>query len=87
MYQLIVESLIGIRLDVDQLRFSPCLPAGWDQIVVRYRFHETVYRCLIRATGSACGIRSVRVDGVDQPERTVRLVNDHRRHEVEVEIG
>ena len=87
MYQLIVESLIGIRLDVDQLRFSPCLPAGWKGLSIRYRFHETVYQCQIRATGSACGIRSVMVDGVEQPERSVRLVNDHREHAVEVEIG
>lgn len=87
MYQLLVESLVGIRLDVDQLRFSPCLPDGWDQMVVRYRFHETIYRCRIRATGSACGIRSIRLDGIDQVDRTVRLVNDHRQHEVEVEIG
>ena len=87
MYQLLVESLIGVRLDVDHLRFSPCLPAGWERMVINYRFHETVYRCLIRATGTACGIRSVTVDGVEQPERTVKLVNDHRQHEVEVEIG
>ena len=87
MYQLLVESLIGVRLDVDHLRFSPCLPAGWERMVINYRFHETVYRCLIRATGTACGIRSVTVDGVEQPERTVKLVNNHRQHEVEVEIG
>jgi len=60
---------------------------GWTRLVVRYRFRETVYRCTIRATGEACGIRSIRVDGVEQPDRTVRLANDHRTHEVEVEIG
>lgn len=87
MYQLLIESLIGLRFDVDLLRFAPCLPVGWTRLVVRYRFRETVYRCTIRATGEACGIRSIRVDGVEQPDRTVRLANDHRTHEVEVEIG
>ncbi len=87
MYQLLIESLIGLRFDVDLLRFSPCLPAGWERFVIRYRFRETVYLCTIRATGTACGIRSVRVDGVEQPDRTVRLVNDHQPHAVEVEIG
>ena len=29
MYRLITESLLGLRLDVDKLRFAPCLPAGW----------------------------------------------------------
>ena len=29
MYRLIVESLLGLRLEVDKLRFAPCLPADW----------------------------------------------------------
>src|SRR5476649_2683856 len=28
MYRLITESLLGVRLDVDKLRFAPCLPPG-----------------------------------------------------------
>ena len=30
MYRLITESLLGLRLEVDQLHFEPCLPAGWE---------------------------------------------------------
>src|SRR5208282_5153853 len=29
MYRLIVESLLGLRLDVDKLHFAPCLPDNW----------------------------------------------------------
>ena len=29
MYRLITESLLGLHLEVDQLRFAPCLPADW----------------------------------------------------------
>lgn len=86
-YQLLLESLIGLRFDVDTLRFSPCLPPGWDRFVIRYRFRETVYRCTIRSTTLACGVRSVTVDGVDQPDHAVHLVNDQREHEVEVVLG
>ena len=32
MYRLIVESLLGLRLEVDRLRFAPCLPADWKAI-------------------------------------------------------
>jgi cellobiose phosphorylase len=87
MYQLLLESLIGVRFDVDVLRFAPCLPPGWDQFELRYRYRETVYVCTIHATGHACGVRSVKVDGVQQPDQAVRLVNDRRTHEVEVELG
>ena len=39
MYRLIIESLLGLRLQVDKLRFTPCLPpdAGWRGAVVRLR--------------------------------------------------
>ena len=29
MYRLITESLLGIHLETDRLRFAPCLPAEW----------------------------------------------------------
>jgi cyclic beta-1,2-glucan synthetase len=86
-YQLLLESLIGLRFDVDTLRFSPCLPPGWDRLVLRYRFKETVYHCTVRSSTLACGVRSVVVDGIEQPDHAVHLVNDQRPHEVEVELG
>ena len=86
-YQLLLESLIGLRFDVDTLRFAPCLPPGWDRFVLRYRFKETVYRCAVRSSTLACGVRSVVVDGIEQHDKAVHLVNDQRPHEVEVELG
>ena len=86
-YQLLVESLIGVRFDADTLRFAPCPPPGWDRFTLRYRFRETVYRCTITASGTGCGVRSVVVDGVEQPDRAVHLVNDLREHEVAVQLG
>jgi cyclic beta-1,2-glucan synthetase len=39
MYRLIVESLLGLRLEVDKLHVAPCLPAHWPG----YKVHrETV---------------------------------------------
>ena len=32
MYRLIVESLLGLKREVDQLRFAPCLPVDWDSV-------------------------------------------------------
>ena len=87
LYQLLLESLIGLRFDVDTLRFSPCLPPGWDRFVLRYRFKETVYRCTLTTKAMACGVRSVVVDGVEQPDKAVHLVNDQQEHEVVVELG
>jgi cellobiose phosphorylase len=84
MYRLIVESLLGLRLRADTLRFAPCLPADWPRVEVIYRYRETVYRIAIVQTPSADAGIIVMVDGVRQPDRTVPLVNDHKVHTVEV---
>ena len=41
MYRLIVESLLGLRLEGDKLRLAPCLPASWPGFKLRYRYGDT----------------------------------------------
>jgi len=40
-YRLIVESLLGLRLEVDKLHFAPCFPANWSGFKVHYRFRDS----------------------------------------------
>jgi cellobiose phosphorylase len=89
MYRLIVESLLGLRLEVDRLHLAPCLPAHWGGLKIHYRFRETVYHIAIAqpptgASGGERGEMRVTVDGVEQDDRVIPLVDDHREHTVEV---
>ena len=87
MYRLITESLLGLRLDVDKLRFQPCLPADWPEIKVHYRYRETFYHITIRNTGPGAAVKRVVLDGAEQADAAVPLVDDRVDHNVEVEIG
>ena len=42
MYRLIVESLLGLRLEVDTLHITPCLPASWKGFTLHYRYREVI---------------------------------------------
>ncbi len=84
-YRLILESLLGLRLETDKLRFEPCLPREWDMFTVHYRYRETIYHIAVRQTLDSGG-GSVMVDGVPQIEKTIPLVDDRLEHEVEVKI-
>mgnify|MGYP001600950853 CR=1 FL=1 len=90
MYRLIVESLLGLRLEADKLRFEPCLPADWETYTVHYRYRETLYHITVRQTPAAnnkmIGETSVTVDGVEQPDKTIPLIDDRHEHSVEVKI-
>ena len=86
MYRLVVESLLGLTLMVDddgaRLLIRPCLPVAWKGYHVDYRFRETTYRIDIDSTGGAAP--SVTVDGERQPGGSIALVDDGRAHAVRV---
>jgi len=83
MYRLIVESLLGLRLEGESLRFTPCLPEEWEGYKLHYRYRETVYHIAILPLREA-GQGSVTVDGIKQASLAIPLVDDRRDHTVEV---
>ena len=86
LYRLIVESLLGLRLDVDRLRVVPCLPADWKAFTVHYRYRETVYHIAVVQTRVGAGGTRLAVDGVEQADGAIHLVDDRREHSVELKI-
>jgi cyclic beta-1,2-glucan synthetase len=90
MYRLILESLLGLRLEIDKLRFMPCLPRDWEAFKVHYRYRETLYHISVRhitvfQPGDG-NVASVIVDGVEQPDNSITLLDDRQEHSVEVRI-
>jgi len=90
LYRLIVESLLGLRLDVDKLRFKPCLPAHWRSFKLHYRYRRTTYHILVTqrpAPGEEdAGQVTVTVDGMPRRDEAVPLINDRIDHTVEVSV-
>jgi cellobiose phosphorylase len=85
-YRLIVESLLGLKLEVDRLSFTPCLPADWKTFKVHYRYRETVYHITVLQTRAEKDEITVTVDGVERDDEAIPLVDDRRDHMVEVRI-
>ncbi len=87
MYRLVVESLLGLRLEVDKLRLEPCLPEDWPSYKIHYRYRETVHHITVTQTRAGGSVTRVTIDGADQPDKTIQLADDRHEHFVEVEIG
>jgi len=85
MYQLLTESLLGIRLEVDHLRIEPRIPASWPGLEVHYRHRETVYH--IRVTNLGGTVSRVHCDGIEQKTKLIPLRDDRQDHRVEIELG
>ncbi|MDB5298625.1 MAG: glycosyltransferase 36, partial [Phycisphaerales bacterium] len=86
MYRLITESLLGLYLEVDKLRFAPCIPKSWPSFKVHYRYRETFFHITLR-NGGGMNVTRVIVDGAEQPGNMLTLVDDRNEHNVEVDLG
>jgi cellobiose phosphorylase len=85
MYRLIVESLLGLRVEGDRLWLQPLLRAGWTGFELSYRYRQTMYRIEVRASGATGGSTRVVLDGTLQPDG-LKLVDDGIEHRVMVEV-
>ncbi|MGE5095424.1 MAG: GH36-type glycosyl hydrolase domain-containing protein, partial [Betaproteobacteria bacterium] len=87
MYRLILESLLGVRREGDRLRIEPCLPPGHQGFRLRYRHGQSAYRIAV-ARATAKGERTrLSVDGIEQPDGTIHLVDDGREHEAALTLA
>ncbi len=85
MYRLIVESLLGLRIDGgERLRLEPVIPEDWNGFEIRYRHRETPYRIRVRVV-EADADPALRIDGIASSDEAVTLVDDRREHEIQLD--
>jgi cellobiose phosphorylase len=83
MYRLIVESLLGLRMEAGKLRFAPVLPPAWEGFTMEYRHRNTLYRIDLRQRDAGTP-STVSLDGMAQADGFIPLVDDGVEHSVEL---
>jgi cellobiose phosphorylase len=86
MYRLILESFLGLRLEVNKLFIEPCFPADWKGFKVRYRYRETIYHIHVARVSVGNNQKIITVDGVKQEHKAIVLIDDQQEHRVEAQI-
>lgn len=89
LYQLIVESLLGLNRQGNYLRITPCLCPDWKSYRINYRFGTTQYPIVVTQKFISQGlpVSTIRLDGVEVGELGIPLQDDHQIHQVEVSIS
>ena len=85
MYQLILESFIGLKREGNTIQFNPCIPAEWKSFKVRYQFEETVYLITIIQEAEKEVTEKV-VDGEIKTTQIIQLINDVKEHSVTITV-
>ncbi|MDD5394150.1 MAG: glucoamylase family protein [Thiothrix sp.] len=86
LYRLLTESLLGLRREGDSLYFEPCLPAGWASFKLRYRYQETFYHIVISQLSHDENVVMLTLDGIEQTNGRIPLLNDREDHHVKIKI-
>jgi cellobiose phosphorylase len=84
-FRFMLETLLGLRLEVDKLSFTPLLPPERNDCKVHYRYRETLYHVTLRKAAQGEAPRVV-ADGAEQADGRVTLVDDRHDHQVEVVV-
>ena len=88
MYQLIIESFIGLRKEGTSLKFEPCIPAEWQNLQVTYRFENTQYLIQFnQAVGKGESTMKVTLDDSPLEDGIIPLVNDGNEHRVIIDLS
>jgi cyclic beta-1,2-glucan synthetase len=87
MYRLILESLLGLRLEVDKLFIAPCLPADWGELKIKYRYRETYYLITIIQKHEDQKSLRIIIDGKVISNSSIHLIDDQGEHSAEVIIS
>ena len=84
MYRLIVESLLGLRMDSGHLCFKPVLPTDWEGFSMRYRYRQTWYQIDVTQIAADASSR-LRLDGELLADGRVLLINDGQEHRIQLQ--
>ena len=88
MYRLILETLLGVELAVDELHFTPRIPLEWKSFKLDYRYRETVYHITCTNVSGTWKVPpKIFLEGNEQPGAAIKLVDDRQEHLVEVRFG
>ncbi|HSI38611.1 MAG TPA: glucoamylase family protein [Methylotenera sp.] len=80
MYRLTVETLLGIYLENDHLRISPCIPSHWQSYKIHYRYRDTLYHISINC-------KAEQSDFMPKSEYLIPIVDDRQEHHVEINLN
>lgn len=84
MYQLMFESLLGIKTEDGFLKLNPCPHQDWAEYRIHYRYRESLYHVHFALSRDSQAEPAVSLDNKPLNGLAVPLVDDTAEHEVKV---
>ena len=88
LYRVWIEDVLGFKLQDDRLTINPTISSDWPKFTITYRYRQTTYEILVENPDRVChGVSRVSLDGQNQSDGSVTLVDDGGQHLIVVGLG
>lgn len=87
-YKAGIEYILGLKIDKGNLTILPCIPNGWNEYIIRYEYKTSIYNIKVKniSKDGKNDVKKFKVDGKEIDEKSIKLIDNGRRYEVEVEL-
>lgn len=87
-YKAGIEYILGLKILDGVLSISPCIPKEWEEYKIRYEYKSNVYNINVKnvTRSGKNDVISFKVNGEEIPEKELKLIDNGRIYEIEVEI-
>ncbi len=91
MYRVILESLLGFRVQGSDLVLNPCIPRGWPAFEITFQHRSARYEITVdNPLGVSGGVLAIKVDGkvlTTNKKAPVQLFDDSATHKIQIVLG
>jgi cyclic beta-1,2-glucan synthetase len=87
MYKVGIESILGLKVEENELKIEPHIPENWNEYSIRYRYGQSLYNIKIKnPNGKTSGVEKMLINGREVQEKKVKLDGTGTTYEVEIEM-
>lgn len=85
MYRAGLEQILGFKIEGSCLSINPCIPHDWTEYKISCKYINSIYNIHVQnESGAETGVKSIKIDGNILPDKIVHLIDDRKKHYVEV---
>ena len=82
-----LEHILGLKIEGNVLKVSPCIPSEWKEYSMRYRVGTSIYNIKVfNPNGKVSGVEKVILNERDIPNKEIRLETDGGIYNIEVHM-
>lgn len=88
MYRVGIEHILGMKKRGNKIYMVPCIPKSWEEYSIIYKNGITPHYITVKnPDGVNTGVKKVTVDGKVVADKGINLLNDGKKHTIEVTMG